>query len=126
MLAFAARLITEPQLETMEEDPMSFTGDLAFVGMVGMIDPLRAEAKDAVTTALHAGIDVRMITGDNPVTAGAIGESLGLGPGAISGAEFQAMSDEEVQLSTAGTARVRPRLTGGQAAARASDAAGRV
>jgi P-type Ca2+ transporter type 2C len=37
-----------------------------------------------------------MITGDNPITAGAIGESLGLGPGAISGTEFQALSDEEV------------------------------
>ena len=96
VLAFAARLIAEDQIEAMMEDPMSFTSDLAFVGMVGMIDPLRAEAKDAVTTALQAGIDVRMITGDNPVTAGAIGESLGLGPGAISGAEFQAMSDEEV------------------------------
>ena len=96
MLAFAARLITEEEVETMKDDPMSLTRDLAFVGMVGMIDPLRAEAKDAVTTALHAGIDVRMITGDNPVTAGAIGESLGLGPGAVSGAEFQAMSDEEV------------------------------
>ena len=96
VLAFAARLITEEEVETMKDDPMSLTRDLAFVGMVGMIDPLRAEAKDAVTTALHAGIDVRMITGDNPVTAGAIGESLGLGPGAVSGAEFQAMSDEEV------------------------------
>ncbi len=96
VLAFAARLITEGEVETMKDDPMSLTRDLAFVGMVGMIDPLRAEAKDAVTTALHAGIDVRMITGDNPVTAGAIGESLGLGSGAVSGAEFQAMSDEEV------------------------------
>jgi Ca2+-transporting ATPase len=97
VLAFAARLITEREIETMISDPMSLTRDLAFVGMVGMIDPLRAEAKDAVTTALHAGIDVRMITGDNAVTAGAIGKSLGLGPGAVSGAQFQAMSDEEVR-----------------------------
>ena len=74
----------------MAADPMSLTHDLAFVGMVGMIDPLRAEAKDAVATALGAGIDVRMITGDNPITAGAIGAMLGLGPGAISGSEFQA------------------------------------
>ena len=53
--------------------------------MVGIIDPLRAEAKGAVETALGAGIDVRMITGDHAVTAQAIGEALGLGPGAISG-----------------------------------------
>ena len=59
---------------------MSLTHDLAFVGMVGIIDPLRAEAKTAVQTALGAGIDVRMITGDHAVTAQAIGETLGLGP----------------------------------------------
>ena len=53
--------------------------------MVGIIDPLRIEAKGAVETALGAGIDVRMITGDHAVTAQAIGEELGLGPGAISG-----------------------------------------
>ena len=60
---------------------MSLTHDLGFVGMVGIIDPLRAEAKGAVTTALRAGIDVRMITGDHAVTAQAIGENLGLDPG---------------------------------------------
>ena len=75
---------------------MSLTRDLAFVGMAGIIDPLRAEAKSAVGTALDAGIDVRMITGDHAVTAQAIGETLGLGPGAISGAELQDLTDEEL------------------------------
>ena len=75
---------------------MSLTRDLDFVGMVGIIDPLRAEAKDAVQIALGAGIDVRMITGDHAVTAKAIGETLGLGPGAISGSELKAMSDDEL------------------------------
>ena len=97
VLAFAARLVRADQTQSMTDDPMSFTHDLAFVGMVGIIDPLRAEAKAAVATALHAGIDVRMITGDHAVTAQAIGETLGLGPGAISGAELQAMSDEELK-----------------------------
>jgi Ca2+-transporting ATPase len=96
VLAFAARLIAEDEVEAMQADPMAMTQGLAFVGMAGMIDPLRAEAKDAVTVALKAGIDVRMITGDNPITANAIGKSLNLGPGAISGTEFQALSDEEV------------------------------
>ena len=96
VLAFAARLVDDDELQTMDEDPMSLTHDLAFVGMVGIIDPLRAEAKGAVATALGAGIDVRMITGDHAVTAHAIGEQLGLGLGAISGAELQALSDEEL------------------------------
>jgi Ca2+-transporting ATPase len=75
---------------------VSLTHDLDFVGMVGIIDPLRAEAGDAVHTALGAGIDVRMITGDHAVTAKAIGETLGLGPGAISGSELRALSDDEL------------------------------
>jgi Ca2+-transporting ATPase len=97
VLAFAARLVDDSQIGVMTDDPMSLTHDLAFVGMVGIIDPLRAEAKAAVQTALHAGIDVRMITGDHAVTAKAIGETLGLGPGAISGSDLQAMSDEELK-----------------------------
>ena len=96
VLAFAARLVDDDELPAMGDDPMSLTQELAFVGMVGIIDPLRAEAKAAVQTALGAGIDVRMITGDHAVTARAIGETLGLGPGAISGAELQALSDEEL------------------------------
>ena len=96
VLAFAARLVSADEQQAMADDPMSLTHELAFVGMVGMIDPLRPEAKAAVATAHGAGIDVRMITGDNAITAGAIGDELGLGPGAISGAEFQALEDEEV------------------------------
>jgi len=65
--------------------------------LAGIIDPLRTEAKSAVGTALTAGIDVRMITGDHAVTAQAIGEELGLGPGAISGAELVALSDDELK-----------------------------
>ena len=45
VLAFAARLVDETQTGQMAADPMSLTHDLAFVGMVGIIDPLRAEAK---------------------------------------------------------------------------------
>ena len=46
VLAFAARLVDDDELPPMTADPMSLTQDLAFVGMVGIIDPLRAEAKD--------------------------------------------------------------------------------
>jgi Ca2+-transporting ATPase len=96
VLAFAIRTLDESDLPALAEDPMAFTRDLAFVGMAGIIDPLRLEAKGAVEIALRAGIDVRMITGDHAVTAKAIGETLGLGPGAISGSELQALSDEEL------------------------------
>jgi P-type Ca2+ transporter type 2C len=96
VLAFAARPLDEAELPALQADPMSFVRDLGFVGMAGIIDPLRAEAKGAVEIALGAGIDVRMITGDHAVTARAIGETLGLAEGAISGAELQAMSDAEL------------------------------
>jgi Ca2+-transporting ATPase len=96
VLAFAARVIDTDEVKALTADPMSLTRDLGFVGMVGIIDPLRAEAKNAVQIALRAGIDVRMITGDHAVTAQAIGETLGLGPGAISGQELREMSDDEL------------------------------
>ena len=66
-----------------------------------------------------------MITGDNAITADAIGASLGLGPGAISGGEFQALSDEEIVAPAAPAARLRPRDARGQAPARAAHAAAR-
>lgn len=96
VLAFAARTVTEAEEQAMRDDPMSLAQDLDLVGLVGIIDPLRPAAKSAVETALGAGIDVRMITGDHAVTARAIGESLGLGPGSISGAELRALSDDEI------------------------------
>ena len=46
VLAFAARLVADDELATMAADPMSLTQDLSFVGMAGIIDPLRAEAKE--------------------------------------------------------------------------------
>ncbi|CDZ88210.1 cation-transporting P-type ATPase [Rhodococcus ruber] len=95
VLAFAVRLL-DGREEAVQADPMSFVGELIFVGMVGIIDPLRPEAVDSVRTARAAGIEVRMITGDHAITASAIGAELGLGPGAIGGAELHAMSDEEL------------------------------
>ncbi len=93
VLAFAARIV-DGQEEAVRADPMSFVEDLTFVGMVGIIDPLRPEAIEAVRTAHAAGIDVRMITGDHAITASAIGAELGLGPGVVSGPDLRAMPDE--------------------------------
>jgi Ca2+-transporting ATPase len=75
---------------------MSAVHDLVFLGLVGIIDPLRPDAVEAVRIAHAAGIDVRMITGDHLVTAEAIGRELGLGSGGMTGADFAATSDAEV------------------------------
>jgi Ca2+-transporting ATPase len=96
VLAFAARDLDGDQMSAALSDPMSSVKDLVLVGLVGIIDPLRSEAKDAVHTALDAGIDVRMITGDHTITARAIADQLGLGPGVLTGPELQQLSDEEL------------------------------
>ncbi len=99
VLAFASRIIEPQDEQACLDDPMSFVEDLRLYGLVGIIDPLRPSSKEAVRIAHQAGIDVRMITGDHVATAGAIGKALGLGPGAISGAEFREMSDATVMGS---------------------------
>jgi Ca2+-transporting ATPase len=97
VLAFAARQFDEATLSSILADPMSGVNSLVFVAVVGIIDPLRLEAKDAVRVALDAGIDVRMITGDHTITARAIADQLALGPGVITGAELAKLSDDEVK-----------------------------
>ncbi|HEY8555415.1 MAG TPA: cation-translocating P-type ATPase, partial [Burkholderiales bacterium] len=71
--------------------------ELAFAGLIGMIDPPRAEAKEAVARAKAAGIRPIMITGDHPVTASVIAAELGIANDgrAITGAELDRMSEAE-------------------------------
>ena len=73
--------------------------DMTFLGLVGMIDPPRAEAKAAIERCEQAGIRVVMITGDHPLTAQAVARELGLFKAgrAITGAELEDMSDEELE-----------------------------
>ena len=92
-------------------DLLSQVQDLTLLAMVGIVDPPRPEARDAIAKCKSAGIRVRMITGDHATTAGAIGQELGIAGRAITGAEFAAMSDEELlgQLDEIGViARVAP------------------
>lgn len=96
VLSFAIRLLRPDQLAEVQADPMAHVVELTFVSLVGIIDPLRPSAKEAVRIAQQAGIAVRMITGDHAVTAQAIGGDLGLGPGVITGPQFQRLSDEEL------------------------------
>ncbi|MFH1200147.1 MAG: cation-translocating P-type ATPase [Candidatus Micrarchaeota archaeon] len=71
---------------------------MVFVGLAGMIDPPRTEAKEAVKLCKTAGIKVIMITGDNIDTAKAIARELGIGgDSALSGPELEALSDAELQ-----------------------------
>ncbi len=73
--------------------------DLTFVGLVGMIDPARAEVKPALELARGAGIRTIMITGDHAATARAIAESISLlqpGHKVYSGAEIDSMTDEKL------------------------------
>lgn len=72
---------------------------LTLMGLVGMIDPPREEAKDAVKVCIAAGIRPVMITGDHVVTASAIAKELGIlqaGQRAITGTELDAMSESEL------------------------------
>ena len=96
VLAIAYKIIdTVPAVPTSEE----LESGLTFMGLVGMIDPPRPEAKVAVATCRRAGIKPVMITGDHVVTASAIAKELGIleeGDDAITGAQLDAMTDEEL------------------------------
>ncbi|MBX6745625.1 MAG: cation-translocating P-type ATPase [Acetobacteraceae bacterium] len=72
--------------------------DLVFLGLIGMIDPPREEAREAVARARGAGIRPIMITGDHPRTAAAIAAELGIAADgwAVTGAELERMPDEEL------------------------------
>ena len=89
------------ELDSVSEEPTSeeLEYGLTFLGLVGMIDPPRPEAKEAVAVCRKAGIKPVMITGDHVITASAIARELGIlleGDRAITGAELDAMSDEEL------------------------------
>ena len=72
--------------------------DLVFLGLIGMIDPPRDEAREAVARAKGAGVRPIMITGDHPKTASVIAAELGIAADgrAVTGAELEAMSDAEL------------------------------
>ncbi len=85
--------------------------NLTFVGLVGLLDPPRAETRDAIALCGQAGIQVKMITGDHKTTASAIAETLGITGCAITGAEIDAMSDAALseKIESVGVfARVAP------------------
>ena len=106
--------------ETSAIHHADLTGGLVFLGLQGMIDPPRPEAVAAVKICQTAGIRVKMITGDHPLTAAAIagqvglynlGSTLGNGVPVLTGAELEKLSDRELidrAEDTAVFARVTP------------------
>ena len=93
--------IAYKEIDAIPEKPTSeeLENGLTLMGLVGMIDPPRPEAKMAVATCRKAGIKPVMITGDHVVTASAIARELGIlqdGDQAITGAELDAMTDTEL------------------------------
>lgn len=90
VLAIAAK--SEAVLETA-------TQEMVFLGLAGMIDPPRLEAKAAIALCADAGIRPVMITGDHPVTAQAVARELGLlrnGGRVVTGTELEEMTDEQL------------------------------
>ena len=104
------------EYDTLPEEPPSDTAenDLIFIGLTGMIDPIRPEVKAAIEECKSAGIRAVMITGDHRDTAVAIAKELGIiqdESQAITGAELNEMSDEELdrRIAEFGVyARVQP------------------
>ena len=111
VLAVASKTLKELPSEIT---PATLENGLTFLGMVGMIDPPREEAKVAVAKCRAAGIKPVMITGDHKITAGAIASSLGImsdGDKVLTGADVESMSDDQLQAMAADVsvfARVAP------------------
>ena len=113
-LGVAGRWLSSDALAAHADRPdESVEQDLVFAGLIGMIDPPRAEAREAVARARSAGIRPLMITGDHPRTAAVIARELGIAEDcrAITGAELEKLSDEARAATVAQVsvyARVNP------------------
>jgi magnesium-transporting ATPase (P-type) len=93
------------QLDTWEDaDGLADFNDLDFLGLCGLMDPLRAEVADAVARCTRAGVEVRMVTGDHPVTALAIARELGLDSDSrrvVRGLDLEALAPTPADLDRA-------------------------
>ena len=99
VLAIGYKIIDQLPEEITSE---TMENGLTLAGLVGMIDPPRPEARDAVALCRRAGIKPVMITGDHVVTASAIAKDLGIlqpGDRAITGAQLDSMTEEELDQS---------------------------
>ena len=113
-LAVAYRRLPEGQPAPDSPEADEFEHELVYIGVAGIIDPPRPEARDAIAEAHGAGVRVIMITGDHPITAARIAADLGIvEPGArtLNGTELEALDDDGFRRAVADVsvyARVAP------------------
>ena len=115
-LGFACAVVPEG-IKVDLKDMDAMRPSLDFLGIVAISDPVRPDVPDAVRLVEHAGIGVKIVTGDTPATAREIGREIGLWSDAdtdeniITGTDFAALSDEELRQRVGGLkiiARARP------------------
>ena len=94
-LLVASRSIADNAFDA-SGDLSAWINELSFVGLIGLMDPPRAEAKVAIAECRAAGISVKMITGDHPLTASAIAAELGLKGKAMAGAELDRLNADQL------------------------------
>ena len=114
VLAMAYQTIETDKLEKFKIDTQQKRSKFVFIGLAGMIDPPRSEAKTAMQLCERAGVKVVMSTGDHKLTAEAIAKEIGIlkeGSKVFTGADLDHMSDDELDAvipETSVFARVSP------------------
>jgi len=96
VLALASRNLA---VSSHEEDVAANVRDLCLEAFVGLRDPARPEARDAIELCGHAGIAVKMITGDHPSTAAAIATELGIEGDVVTGTQLDALGADDLRDS---------------------------
>ena len=99
VLAVATRLVPTGDILDADggiADPQQWVDGLTLEGLVGIVDPPRDEARDAIALCHGAGVAVKMITGDHAATAGAIATELGIEGSVMTGGELSAIDDERL------------------------------
>ena len=102
-LGFAYKYLSEEDVNRVFENGKLQIEDLCFLGIVGIIDPIRDDVADSIQDCLNAGISIKIVTGDTPGTAKEIGRQVGLWKETddpqrqmITGKEFNLLTDDEL------------------------------